>query len=90
LVLTFAGFVSLLVNGGPKYSIDFTGGVVMDVQWEGAPPIEKIRAAVASRLSGASVVAAHDLSGSNEVLVSAELAASRRGGALQLSMGLAQ
>jgi preprotein translocase subunit SecF len=77
LVLAFAGFVSLVLNGGPKYSIDFTGGVVMEVQWEGTPPIEKIRAAVASRLSGASVVAAHDLSGSNEVLVSAETGASR-------------
>jgi len=47
----------------------------MEVRWEGAPPIERIRAAVSSRLSGVSVVAAHDLTGSNEVLVSAELPA---------------
>src|SRR5256885_1617949 len=39
----------------------------------GAPPVERIRTAVSSRLSGVSVVEAHDLSGSNEVLVSAEL-----------------
>jgi hypothetical protein len=44
----------------------------MEVRWEGTPPIERIRAAVSSRLSGVSVVAAHDLTGSNEVLVSAE------------------
>jgi preprotein translocase subunit SecF len=44
----------------------------MDVRWEGAPPIDRIRAAVSSRLSGVSVVAAHDLTGSNEVLVSTE------------------
>jgi preprotein translocase subunit SecF len=44
----------------------------MDVRWEGVPPIERIRAAVSSRLTGVSVVAAHDLTGSNEVLVSAE------------------
>jgi preprotein translocase subunit SecF len=47
----------------------------MDVRWEGAPPVERIRAAVSSRLTGVSVVAAHDLTGSNEVLVSAELPA---------------
>lgn len=75
LVLAFAGLVSLIVNGGPKYSIDFTGGVVMDVRWEGSPPIEKIREAVSARMSGVSVVAAHDLLGSNDVLVSAEPAA---------------
>ncbi len=72
LILAFAGLVSLLVHGGPKYGIDFLGGAVMDVRWEGTPPIERIRAAVSSQLSGASVVVAHDLTGSNEVLVSAE------------------
>jgi preprotein translocase subunit SecF len=72
LILTLAGLISLLVNGGPRYGIDFLGGAVMGVRWEGAPPVERIRAAVASRLTGVSVVAAHDLTGSNEVLVSAE------------------
>ena len=75
LILTFAGLASLLVKGGPRYSIDFQGGALMEVRWEGAPPIERIRAAVSSRLSSVSVVAAHDLTGSNEVLVSAELPA---------------
>src|ERR1019366_4906161 len=72
LILTLAGLVSLLVNGGPRYSIDFRGGAVMDVRWESAPPIGRIRAAVSSRLSGVSVLAAHDLTGSNEVLVSVQ------------------
>jgi preprotein translocase subunit SecF len=67
-----AGIVSLVAHGGARYSIDFTGGVVMDARWEGAPPIERIRAGVSSRLHGVSVVAAHDLTGSNEVLVAAE------------------
>ena len=75
LILTFAGLVSLLLNGGPRYSVDFSGGAVMDVHWDGAPPVERIRAAVSSRLGGVSVVAAHDLTGSNEVLVSVELPA---------------
>src|SRR5947209_1769133 len=75
LILTCAGLTSLAINGGPRYSVDFLGGAVMDIRWEGTPPIERIRAAVSSQLSGVSVVAAHDLSGSNEVLVSAELPA---------------
>jgi preprotein translocase subunit SecF len=72
LILTLAGLVSLMAHGGPRYSIDFLGGAVMEVRWDGTPPIERIRAAVSSRLSGVSVVAAHDLSGSNEVLISAQ------------------
>ena len=75
LILTLAGFASILARGGPLYSIDFKGGAAMEVRWEGAPPIERIRAAVSSRLKGVSVVAAHDLTGSNEVLISAELPA---------------
>jgi preprotein translocase subunit SecF len=75
LILTFAGLVSLLIKGGPRYSIDFQGGALMEVRWEGHPPIERIRAVVSSRLRGVSVVAAHDLTGSNEVLVSAEVPA---------------
>jgi len=83
LVLTLTGFVSLLVNRGPRYGIDFLGGVVMDVRWEGTPPIERIRAAVSARLSGVSVVVAHDLTGSNEVLVSVEAAAQENPTALR-------
>src|SRR5882757_2026408 len=75
LVLTLAGLISLVVRGGPLYSIDFKGGAEMEVRWEGAPPVERIREAVSSRLKGVSVVAAHDLTGSSEVLVSAEVPA---------------
>ena len=32
LILTLAGLASLLVKGGPLYSIDFRGGAVMDVR----------------------------------------------------------
>lgn len=73
VVLMLAGLVSLYLKGGPRFGIDFRGGVVMDVLWEGKPPVERIRAKVSSRLNGVSVIAAHDLSGTNEVLVSAEL-----------------
>jgi preprotein translocase subunit SecF len=73
LILILAGVVSLFLKGGPRYGIDFRGGAVMDVRWESAPPVESIRAAVSSRLNGASVMAAHDLTGSNEVLVAVQI-----------------
>jgi preprotein translocase subunit SecF len=71
LLLLFAGMISLAAHGGPRYGIDFTGGAVMDVRWHGTPPVERIRAAVSSQLKDVSVVAAHDRTGSNDVLVSA-------------------
>jgi preprotein translocase subunit SecF len=70
LILMLAGAASLAIRGGPSYSIEFRGGAVMEVRWETTPPIESIRAAVSSKLPGVSVVAARDLAGSNEVLVS--------------------
>ena len=86
LLLTIAGVFSLLVNHGPRYGVDFTGGVVMEVRWEGAPPIERLRAAVSSRLPGASVVAAHDMAGSNEVLIAADASASQNQTALRQNL----
>ena len=75
LILILAGAVSLVVNGGPRYGIDFLGGAVMEVRWDGPPPVERIRAAISSRLTGVSVVAAHDATGANEVLISSEVPA---------------
>ncbi len=73
VVILLAGAASLFIKHGPRYGIEFRGGAVMDVLWEGTPPIDRIRAAVSERVDGASVLAAHDLSGSNEVLVSVQL-----------------
>jgi preprotein translocase subunit SecF len=70
LFLIAAGAASLVEHGGPQYGIDFTGGALMEVRWQGAPPIERLRAAVDERAKDASVVVAHDVSGSNEVLIS--------------------
>jgi len=75
LILFFAGLASIVARGGPQYSIDFKGGAEMEVRWDGTPPIERIRAAVSARLKGVSVVAGHDLTGSNEVIISAAIPA---------------
>jgi preprotein translocase subunit SecF len=74
LLLTVAGLASLIIKGGPRYGIDFLGGAVMDVQWAGAPPVSEIRSALSGRLPDVSVVEAHDLAGSNELMISARLA----------------
>ena len=75
LVLTLAGLISLAANGGPRYGIDFRGGAVMEVRWQGTPPVERIRAAISPRLKGVTVVAAHELGVGDEVLISAQVAA---------------
>ena len=41
-----AGIVSLLLQGGPQLSIDFTGGTLAQVQFEEAPDIAKVRSAL--------------------------------------------
>jgi preprotein translocase subunit SecF len=75
LILILAGLASIVARGGPLYSIDFKGGAEMEVRWDGTPPIERIRAAVSARLKGVSVLAGHDLTGSNEVIISAAIPA---------------
>jgi preprotein translocase subunit SecF len=75
LLLILTGLVSIIARGGLLCGIDFKGGAEMEVRWQGPPPVERIRAALSSELKGVSVVAAHDLTGSNEVLVATELPA---------------
>jgi len=73
LLLILTGLASVVARGGLLYSIDFKGGAEMEVRWPETPPIDRIRAVITSDLKGVSVVAAHDLTGSNEVLISTEL-----------------
>jgi preprotein translocase subunit SecF len=70
LILSLAGLASLIAKGGPLYSVDFRGGAVMAVNWGSAPPIEQIRSVLSSRLGETTVVASHDLSGAEEILIS--------------------
>ncbi|MES1261546.1 MAG: protein translocase subunit SecF, partial [Acidobacteriota bacterium] len=43
LVLSLAGLISLVVKGGPKYGIEFKGGMIMTVRFASKPDIEKLR-----------------------------------------------
>ncbi len=71
IVLTVAGFVSLGMKGGIKYGIDFRGGVNMYVKFVQAPPVEKIRAALAARIAGE--ISVVEIPGSQEVIIGTEL-----------------
>jgi preprotein translocase subunit SecF len=48
LVLTVAGFASLIAQGGPRMGIDFKGGALMTVKFAYPPPMDKIRSAFKS------------------------------------------
>ena len=73
LVLSVAGIVSLWAKGGPRYGIDFRGGMVMTVKFAGKPPIDQIRSAVSKRVAGGVSVTTFE-SQPGEVAIGTELA----------------
>ena len=52
LVLSVAGIGSIIAHGGLRYGIDFKEGTQMTVKWNGAPPEDKIRAALSKKING--------------------------------------
>lgn len=72
LVLTAAGITSLIAKGGPAFGIDFRGGAIMDVKFQGPPPVEKIRTTLSKRVPGEITV--QNVGGAdNEILIGTEL-----------------
>src|SRR5579862_9110155 len=71
LVLTAAGFISLAINHGPKMGIDFRGGGEIKLRFSSEPPVEKIRAALLSKLPGD--ISVQQINGQPEVLVGTEI-----------------
>src|ERR1035437_6162439 len=72
LVLTLAGLVSLYMKGGPQLGIDFRGGAVMYVKFAQKPHVEKIRSALAAKISG-EITVQEITTGDNEVMIGTEL-----------------
>jgi preprotein translocase subunit SecF len=73
LVLSVAGISSIIVKGGLKYGIDFKEGTQMTVKWNGAPPEDRIRKALAQKIPGEiSVQPFTDVSAKNEVVIGTE------------------
>jgi preprotein translocase subunit SecF len=71
LALTAAGFVSLVIKGGPKYGIDFNGGALMDVNFIKRPAAEAIRSALHKRIGGE--IEVQEVGNSQEALISTDV-----------------
>jgi preprotein translocase subunit SecF len=71
LVLTALGFVSLAIKGGPRYGVEFKGGMSMTVKFQGAPPLNQIRSSLSKVLANAPSVETFE-NGSNEVAIGTE------------------
>ncbi|HXJ39595.1 MAG TPA: protein translocase subunit SecF [Bryobacteraceae bacterium] len=71
LVLSVAGLGSLALKGGPRYGIEFKGGMLLTVKFAAAPPIEKVRSALSAVLSSPPTVQTYE-NGSNEIVIGTE------------------
>ena len=81
LVLTVAGFASIVMQGGLKFGIDFKGGTLMTVKFAQKPPLEEIRKAFArsGKIKGeVTVQSITDPATQNEVEIGTELADERQ------------
>ncbi len=68
LVLTAAGLISLAIHGGPRYGIEFKGGMLITVKFQGTPPLNEIRSALDKVLPTAPTVQSFE-SSENEVSI---------------------
>ena len=71
LILTVAGLVSLVVKGGPRYGIEFKGGMLMTVKFQGTPPLDEVRNSLTKVLASPPSVETFE-SGSNEIAIGTE------------------
>jgi preprotein translocase subunit SecF len=70
-VLLLAGFLSLLVKGGPQYGIDFAGGFNVQVKFSQSVELDKIRTALDSPALTGLVVQNFGDAGDHEILLRA-------------------
>lgn len=76
-LLSSLGIVSLLAKGGPRYGIDFKGGTMVDLKFREAPPLDRIRAALASHGLGNSTLQRSGPESNHEILIGLDLEATR-------------
>jgi preprotein translocase subunit SecF len=73
LVLSVAGIGSIIAHGGLRYGIDFKEGTQMTVKWSGAPPEDKIRAALSKKVNGEVTVQPFtDVAARDEIVIGTE------------------
>ena len=74
LVLTVAGLTSMILQGGPRYGIDFRGGAIMEVKFASPPSVDKIRMALSKVIQGEITVQSEVTGGAkDQVLIGTEL-----------------
>src|SRR5215471_4889136 len=74
LVLTVAGFASILMQGGVKFGIDFKGGALTTVKFADKPNLEKIRSAINARIKSENTVTEFtDVNAKNTVEIGTEV-----------------
>src|SRR3984957_16125097 len=66
-----AGVNNLGVEGGPNYGIDFKGGALLYLRFNQEPPVQRIRAALESKVHGE--ISVQQITGQPEVLVGTEI-----------------
>jgi preprotein translocase SecF subunit len=71
LVLIAAGVASLAMKGGPRYGIDFKGGMMMSLKFAELPALDQIRSKLSERIEGE--ISVQEVIGSDEVMVATEL-----------------
>ena len=71
LILTVAGFISLAIKGGPRYGIEFKGGMLMTVKFQNAPSIDQVRSSLSKVLANPPSVETFE-NGSNEIAIGTE------------------
>ena len=71
LVVTAAGVGSWILKGGLNYGIDFKGGAEVRVRFNQEPDVAKIRAALASKITGE--ISVQQITGSQEVEITTEI-----------------
>jgi preprotein translocase subunit SecD len=71
-LLVVASLVTLAVNGGLKYGLDFRGGTLTYVRFSPAPPIDQLRALLTSRLGGE--ISVQETKGTGEFIIGTALA----------------
>ncbi len=58
--LILAGIISLIIRGGPRYNIDFTGGYLMEIHFSEPKDISEIRNIVEQFAPGGTTVQSYD------------------------------
>ncbi len=74
-ILLIAGWISIFMQGGLRYSIDFKGGTNVDVRFAQTPNLDKIRSGLTAQgLGNSEIQTVSDIasSNSNEVLIFVE------------------